>query len=219
MPLIRYQDKIVLFVHIPKTGGTSVEDALKEAGATVALRYGSRFKGFMKSTFQHLTAEIHEAVIPHNFYDDAFALVRHPVPRLLSAYRYRHKRGDSPMPFDDWVNKAFDAYGRNPYAFDNHIRPQVDFLLSDMTLFRLEEGLDLALQHAEVKLGLPRSVVAVHRNKTAQKAPVKVSAATWDRVLKFYAADFARLGYDSEEKFADIKTSLLRRWRQFLPGA
>lgn len=216
MPLIRYRDKLVLFVHIPKTGGTSVEDAMKQAGATVALRYGSRFRGFMKATFQHLDAEISTSVFPPGFYDYAFGISRHPVPRLVSEFYYRRKRGDKPRSFDTWVNHVLDVHGRNPYAMDNHIRPQVDFVIPDMALFKIEDGLMPALQAAADHLGLPPIKTALHNNRTHQKAPVTWTAQTRDRVLSFYAADFARFGYDPEQSFPDMAlTPPKRRFRLF----
>jgi len=204
MPLIRHHDKIVHFVHIPKTGGTSVEDALEQAGAVVALKYGSRFKGFMKTTFQHLNADIYSQIIPPSFYDYAFALSRHPVPRLVSEYFYRRKRGFRRESFDRWVNGALDACEKNAYAMDNHIRPQVDFLSPDLAVFRLEDGIAPALQQAAAHLGLTLTDANTHTNRRKKKEPVVWSPDTRARAMLFYKADFDRFGYDPDQDFADV---------------
>lgn len=216
MPLIRYKDKVVLFVHIPKTGGTSIEDAMTQSGAVVALRYGSRFKGFMKTTFQHLNADIYSQVIPPDFYDYAFALSRHPVSRLVSEYFYRRKRGDKERPFDEWVHHALDTHARTPYGMDNHIRPQVDFLIPDVAVFRIEDGIAPALEAAAVHLGLTLAQNNPHTNHRDQHDPLVWSPATRARAMSFYAADFDRFGYDPEQDFADIKLGKPRRRFWFL---
>ncbi|MEO9863436.1 MAG: sulfotransferase family 2 domain-containing protein [Yoonia sp.] len=215
MPLIRYQGKVILFVHIPKTAGTSVEDAMTQAGAVVALRYGSRFKGFMKATFQHLNTEIYAAVIPPDFYDYAFTVTRHPIPRLVSEYYYRIKRGDTPQPFDTWVNNAFDQHAKNPYVMDNHIRPQTDFLHAGVERFRVEDDITSAVMIAGSHLGLDISQPAPHANQTATKTPVQWSVKTSRRAFAFYANDFDNLGYDPHENFPEISYMRPRQWFSF----
>jgi len=199
MPLIRHNDKIVFFVHIPKTGGTSVEDALTDAGASVALRAGSRFEGFMKTTFQHLHADIYTAAIPQEFYDYGFAIVRHPVTRLISEYFYRKRRGLAKMDFDSWVNKVLDGYEKNPYILDNHLRPQVDFIADGIEVFHIEDGIDKPLAQVTDLLGLTLADMNPHSNRRKKKKGVTWTAATRDRMLAFYAADFTRFGYDPHE--------------------
>ena len=210
MPLIRHQDKIVLFVHIPKTGGTSVEDAMMRSGAVVALKYGKRFEGFMKTTFQHLNAEIYEGAIPADFYDYAFATVRHPVPRLVSEYFYRRKRGFRAASFDRWVNDALREQTRNQYAMDNHIRPQVDFLTEGVEVFRIEDGIDKPLTKAAEVLGMTLSETDTHTNRRKRKKKVQWTAATRARMLDFYAADFERFGYDPTQEFKDVELTAPR---------
>lgn len=204
MPLIRHREKIIFFVHIPKAGGTSVEDAMTQAGAVVALRYGSRFNGFMKTTFQHLNNDIYRAVIPSNFYDYAFAITRHPIPRLVSEYYYRIKRGDTPKSFDHWVNKALDSHAKNPYALDNHVRPQVDFVDPDIETFRIEDGLTPALKTAAWHLGLTLPETNLQSNRTSHKIPVTWTHQTRARVCAFYAEDYAAFGYDQNAVFPEV---------------
>jgi hypothetical protein len=205
MPLIRHRDKIVFFVHIPKTGGTSVEDAMAQAGASVALRAGTRFNGFMKTTFQHLDAQIHTQVIPPDFFDYAFATVRHPVSRLVSEYFYRRRRGFAKMPFDRWVNAVIDGYAKDPYIIDNHLRPQVDFLSDGVEAFRIEDGIDKPLTRAAEVLGITLKDANPHSNRRKKNKPVDWVPITRDRVLDFYAADFARFDYDPLQDFDSVR--------------
>lgn len=204
MPLIRSQNKIALFVHIPKTGGTSVESALKDAGAKVALLYGSRFNGFMQATFQHMHAEVYEKAIPSDFYDYSFTVVRHPVSRLVSEYFYRRKRGFAKRSFDEWTNIAIDQCTEKPHIMDNHFRPQCDFILPHIEVFRLEDGLDKPIVAAARALELTMPAARAHTNKRQTKAAVMWSAQTRARALTFYKKDFKKLGYDPNQVFDDL---------------
>ncbi|GHF08216.1 hypothetical protein GCM10016455_31570 [Aliiroseovarius zhejiangensis] len=204
MPLIRNADKLVHFVHVPKTGGTSIEKALKDAGAKVALLYGSRFNGYCKATFQHMNADIYEKVIPAEFYDYSFAVVRHPFTRLVSEYFYRRKRGFAKRTFDDWLNKAIDNYHKNPYLMDNHFRPQVDFIRPDVEVFKLENGLEHPLAAAAEHLGLDLQGASIHVNRSKAKEPVRWTGKTRARATEFYRDDFEKFGYDPGESHQEL---------------
>ena len=54
MPLCRILDRLVLFVHIPKAGGTSIERFLAASGQ-IALLHGRKIRG-MNMTPQHIHA-------------------------------------------------------------------------------------------------------------------------------------------------------------------
>ena len=204
MPLIRYADRLIFFVHIPKTGGTSIEKALQDAGAKTALLYGSRFEGYSKTTLQHIDAHIYEKIVPANFYDYSLAIVRHPFTRLVSEYFYRRKRGFAKRTFDGWLNIAMDECPKNPYIMDNHFRPQVDFIRPGVEVFRLEDGLDIPLAAAAAQLGLTLGVRASHVNKSKTKTPVYWTAETRARAAAFYREDFDRFGYDPDRDIAEL---------------
>jgi hypothetical protein len=45
--------------------------------------------GFARAPFQHMEKGVHELVVPPEFYDDGFAVLRDPLDRLLSAFKFR----------------------------------------------------------------------------------------------------------------------------------
>ena len=82
--------------------------------------------------------------------DAAFAVVRDPVARMISEYRYQCRdrltgRAGWPLrrlSFSTWLALMLRVAARNPYSHDNHFRPQVAFLPeTGVTVFRLEDGL------------------------------------------------------------------------------
>jgi len=190
MPLARIADKLLFFAHIPKTGGSSVE-AYLDAKGPVALRFRRRL-GWSETTAQHMDARVHTKLVPDGFFDESFAVLRDPVARMVSEYRYRLDRFDGQRSFEDWVRAAFDAYRRDGHVYDNHIRPQAEFLRPGMVLFRLEMGLEPVFDWIDAITGTapaPREIW----EKRSVAAQVDVTDAIRDEINGFYAADFTVL--------------------------
>lgn len=201
MPLFRHEGKIVLFVHIPKTGGTAVEHFLKSGPVGCALH--AQKKVWMKSiTPQHLHWKVLEKWVPEGFYDAAFCVVRNPYARIASEYRWRKQtvREGGVKDFNSWVAARLREYRKDKFICDNHIRPQVDFVGEPVVVFRLEDGLEAPINHALDLLGVTGMDLAelknLKSNKTSVKAPLKASRQTLEALADFYREDFARFGYD-----------------------
>ncbi|MBY6127059.1 sulfotransferase family 2 domain-containing protein [Roseovarius atlanticus] len=196
MPLFRFDDTLILFIHVPKTGGTSVEQALRAMGGRAALLCNTT-DGYARCTPQHMQAEILSAFVPEGFYDMRFAVIREPQSRLVSEYKMRRAgrklRGMPLLSFTDWVDQTFRRYERNPYVFDNHIRPQTELIPEHTQIFRLEDGLEVALAHVARRLG--RAAPALDRVRPGAPDPVEIPPATAARVAAFYRADYDRFGY------------------------
>lgn len=114
------------FVHVPKTGGTAVEDAGRAAG----LRWG-RLADFGPcavpgtSHWHHPPALHPEVYAGHRL----FAVVREPYARLVSDFRYLHREGviDEPLTaagLNHFVRRALRD--PPPGNVGNHLRPQTD---------------------------------------------------------------------------------------------
>lgn len=88
----------LIFIHITKTGGTSVEDALfAPVGQRSALEHlWGEPNPVQAGGLQHLTARQVRAAVGDIVFESCFrfAFVRHPVERVVSMYRYHHTRRD-----------------------------------------------------------------------------------------------------------------------------
>ena len=199
MPLFRHAEKVILFIHIPKTGGSTVEDVLCACGAKQALK-APKSVGFSHSTPQHMHWEVTRRWIPPHFYNYSFAIVRNPFARLAGEYRWRGKFAKSPpLPFDRWVEAQFRKYADDPFILDNHIRPQHEFIVEKVQVFRLENGLDTPLRACLMHLGLPAKPESLHQANQSKSGTISASPATIERIAAFYADDFATFGYSATE--------------------
>ncbi len=198
MPLYRNNDRAILLVHIPKTGGSSLEEMLVDAGALQALKFHKRL-GFSASTPQHMHWEVLNRWVPKQFYNFSLTIVRNPFDRIASEYAWRTHISAKPVaPFNTWLRDTLDAYPKTPFIYDNHIRPQVDFVGPKVRVFKLEDGLDPAAKMAFRRLGLTyRKPQTPHVRKSKHQI-IEIEHSVLDRLRAFYADDFTAFGYDPD---------------------
>ena len=203
MTLLKANGKLFYFAHIPKTGGSSVETAMRKAGAERALHFHKRLD-FVRCNLQHMHAALFDTFIPPAFYDAGFCVVRHPVTRLVSEYRWRLTLNHTDSPFDDWVRTQLAAYSKDPYIFDNHLRPQHEFIGKKISFFRFEDGMDVILEKLSEMTGLKLDT-ATHVRKPDTIAPLTWSPETRALALRFYETDFSSLAYDYNTEIPDLE--------------
>jgi hypothetical protein len=199
MPFVRVRDRNVLFVHIPRTGGTTVEHWMRELGDLRLFSYS--LPHFSKVTPQHLRyADICE-LLGDGYFDYAFTVVRNPFDRLASEFRLRAKiaaKGvwEGVPRFSTWFEKQPEAYSRNPMTLDNHMRPQWEFLSNAVQVFKYEDGLLPALATVAKELGVPAPATLERKLATGDvEAPVTFDIPDVERAAAFYARDFELFGY------------------------
>jgi hypothetical protein len=209
MPVFRIGDKLHYYAHVPKCGGSSVEACLKARFGTLAF-LDTRFLEvpeagrWTTSSPQHLPWAAFTRLVPADLIASSFAVVRHPVKRLVSAFQYQVEVEGTVAPlwsidewFDDWLARA----AAEPFLYDNHLCPQSAIVPPDATVFRLEDGLDAIVPHLDLLAGNrdgPRAIPAENVRKKGMGPDaerLKPSSETLARVAQFYAEDFARFGY------------------------
>lgn len=96
-------DKLkLIFIHIPKTGGTSIHQWLKEQNSSTLSFWGVKDN----IDLAHLTLEKGLEIIP-NFNQSyfKFAFVRHPLYRIYSAYLQPYKQLYPNLTFNQFLEK------------------------------------------------------------------------------------------------------------------
>ncbi|KLK93393.1 hypothetical protein AA309_08650 [Microvirga vignae] len=195
MPILRAGSKVLLFVHIPKTGGTSVEKWLRSIGPLSL--YAPKRSDFVPCVPQHFDTHVYAYLFDGSFFDYSFAVVRNPYERIMSEYKYRigsKKQTLFTPSFRRWVRRCFAEYEKNSYLLSNHIRPQTDFLTPDVEIFKLEDGFTPVEQRLQDVLGVSLVEKIPHTNKSGDR-PIEIDSETMDLIYNFYRKDFDAFGY------------------------
>lgn len=107
------------FIHIPKTGGTSIEFAYKKYGWGRLHKYDHKY----------LIWPWHdEKLLQEVFVNDiCFCIIRVPLDRLLSEYRFRKYPDDPDIMNKVLLNEWSKPIQNNIRIKDNHLYPQYYF--------------------------------------------------------------------------------------------
>lgn len=204
MPYIEHDGKRLLYLHVPKTGGTSIERWMESVAPLRLHAIGKPHP--MRVTPQHLRLSDIEMLLGEGYFDYICMTVRNPFTRLESEYRMQVALAETGLwqrapKFSFWLETALGQLASDPHALDNHLRPQWEFLGEDLggnrvEIFPLEEGLSKPLAAMAAQLGLPAPETAAHALKTAP-APIKWRKPDILRVRRAYAEDFTEFGYDN----------------------
>lgn len=214
MPLIFAGDRLILFAHVPKTGGTSLEryfQARFGPDAVAFLDHSWRGEGLARrslaSSPQHILGEDLRRLLPDSRLHWRFAVVRDPAARAVSEYLYQFRpeiplrspwrRRLARLGFPIWLAMALRAARRDPLFLDNHLRPQVDLVPEGCEVFRLEDGLEAVIARLDCLLG--ETAPELHlgrelRGETTRPAP-SLSRQDLALIAAAYASDYVRFGY------------------------
>lgn len=201
MPAYRIANQTILYFHIPKAGGTSIEKWLAEL--TQPSLYQSRRSADMPCVPQHFHGALIEHLFGSEFFDYSFCVTRNPYARLLSEYNYRVtiprlKNKLLPRPsLHRWLRRALSRYASDQFVFSNHIRPQHEFMLERTEYFRLEDGLHPLRDRLMDVTGqeLPDTFP---RKNVSRKIATELSEQDAAVIRKFYQRDFEIFGYDPD---------------------
>lgn len=206
MPVVRIGAQLVYYAHVPKCGGTSVEDYLRD-------RFGPL--GFLNRGFtalpaarrwsatspQHIDWASLAQIFPPDYFAASFAVVRHPVARAFSAWQFQaqvEKAASPDLAFADWLRQQAEFVHENPFLADNHLRPQGDFIGEECTIFHLEHGLEAIIPWLDQLAGNqdgPRAMAHSNKGDAGIGAKLAPSSADIALIEEIYAGDFARFGY------------------------
>ncbi len=157
-----------------------------------------------KCTPQHFHADLLQRVFDFEQFDAALSIVRHPFDRLKSEYYWQRKQGDMTRTPHDWWSHTIKAFSQDPFIYDNHIRPQHEFLIGSrkLEIFKLEEGgLRSAVAH------LPGTSLVERAKMSIQKLDIREKSSAYEERIEtefsefrseiesFYKEDMDKLGY------------------------
>lgn len=183
--LDRIRKSRLLFIHVPKNAGTSICDRL----------YGGQMK--------HGSVQYYSRVAPDLLALPSFALVRDPVDRFLSAYRYARAGGSCHRAISKPFRERYIAFGtiadaiehlaqaRSAFDIDHVFRPQSWYLLDAAGRTAVDRLIPYE-QIGEIGLRLGRreldSLPAFNRSRQTGERPTQKQL---NFLHRFYEADFA----------------------------
>lgn len=204
MPLITAHSKRLFFAHVPKTGGSSVEDYLiRRFGGPLSLRdithrRKDRKRGLIALS-THLSVEDLEDVLPHDV-DHCFAVVRDPLSRMQSQYRFQAgiSRTRS-FGLQTWLRMILKSAEIDPRVYQNHIRPQSELVRDGSAVFKLEDKFSDMIAWLDEVTGTTSPDVEVGHLLKREREPIEFSREDVQLITDFYAADYDRFGYDKPD--------------------
>jgi hypothetical protein len=207
VPVMIKDGRSVLFIHIPKTGGTSVERLFKKSGWEQHLHERRQDQPVLFPLLRCAPQHYHAALLAEMFdvtkFDLTVAIVRDPVARFRSEFAHRNAKVE-PVDIDaervtKWGKRILGRYQANNYHFDNHMRPQTEFLLPGTEVYRLEDGIPEMIADLNTRFDLGLRTTVKHHLKSDQRglssSSVEVSPELRTLLHEVYAEDFSRLDY------------------------
>ena len=184
MPIFQHPTRgRVLFIHIPKTGGSSIEAWLRSHGYTL-----DKINTWDGPTNQHAPREVYSQ---WGHFDYKFTVVREPLTRFISTLGFRMIHA---VDGERIATEILDSLHRNKLEVNwgNHFQPQVDFIDDDVEIFKFEENFFHSVSGALKILGpFP------HENKSRTTVAAEhLSDKTIARIRQRYQQDYNTFGYE-----------------------
>jgi hypothetical protein len=190
----------IIFIHIPKTAGSSIEHLLRDEG-----KYELDFIGVRNGRSTHHYMGIELKMILKELYPTyyKFSFVRNPYDRLISEYfwcRINNVGHKFNKTFDEFLDYVEDVI-KNKKFFkpieNDHFIPQYSFLFFNNKLivnniFKYE---DIETVAPLIKKRLKIKTSLQHLNKSV-KNEITLTQEQKDRIYNLYRIDFETFNYD-----------------------
>lgn len=185
----------IVFIHIPKTAGTSIKAMLK---ADVEMLFNYEFKKDLPCPPQHFHQELLQCLGVLSAWHIQFAVIRNPIKRFISEYTYRQKVDPKfkYMNITAFAQFIFKIYKYNPYILSNHIRPQHEFIGPKTKVYRLEDGLDTLFEDYPDYFK-PACEQAGFKNKSSSNA-LPIDPKVLSAIADFYKSDLSLFQYSTD---------------------
>jgi hypothetical protein len=193
----------VIFVHIPKCAGTSMEQFLKDNDLNVLEFLGT----YKNRSLHHLTSYELLMILRKRIFSKyyRFSIVRNPYERLLSEYYWTpiygigYKSGGCKKIFLDYVSKVVKNKDFFSNIYHDHFMPQYNYLfykdkLLINNIFKYE-SLEYAIPYLKNKFNIKREFPIL--NKRAEHI-VKEDWTIEEKeiIYKLYEKDFILFNYE-----------------------
>ena len=130
-----YSTKKLFYVHIPKTGGTLIENLFKDYALGEKYQDWSSLECIDKNALSYW----HE--LPSNFKQldfsklNVFTSIRDPIQKILSEFEWQANGGTAALDIDkyneinEWIVESLKLHEQDNNIVDNHFEPQIKFIV------------------------------------------------------------------------------------------
>ncbi len=221
MAIISHSQNFI-FVHVPKTGGTSVSNYLSsytsycdlelggtEFGESLQKAYRKRFR-----LYKHVPASGIKAVIDSGFWEKSFkfGIVRNPYQRAISTYHFLRNWSGTPDRIRNKLDKVenFEQFVHSG-IWDELDGPDKMFKAQSFWLCEEEHSKELLvnyvgkLEHLQPhmdfvteSIGLPpnpKSTLKALNRSSRKRGPLELSDKTKELIAEKYRSDFETFDY------------------------
>lgn len=193
-------DEKLIFVHVPKTGGSSIEKQLGLHPGDV--EDNDYFLSGGKKQLQHLTlSQIIEN--KKDIYDltdfTAIGMVRNPVDRMVSEFKWRRKIGHKiidNLDINSFVKKIYDAKSQN-VKLDTHFTEQSMFFslkqgqtIKEIKIFKFEDGFENVGDFLSNYLNQPNIEIGKVNHTDSVKAPTELTEKSIQYIKEMFKNDY-----------------------------
>lgn len=222
MPFFKCSSGLVYFFHVPKCGGSTVENALLNKGFKLSF-YDTAFwhhndKKYYRSSPQHIKNENFNDLFAEDIFFYKFTVLRDPVSRLLSAYAHNRRKIGRIISLNKFLSRLEkNADSKNDYfsiRYDNHFVPSNRLVPDDCKIFYLENNMkDLEVEltnilQDQIDLSQRKNISKYKENAswsvkgliknllfTESKQVHEISPETVSRIKILYNEDYERFNF------------------------
>jgi len=204
VPVFSKDNKKILFIHIPKAGGSTIENIFLKSGYAMEYHdHGKKKKNSLNSVRkcspQHMHRDLINEIFIEESFDLIFTIIRNPINRFRSelAFRFKDSENIKEDQISKWVRRTLKkVYPRDNYIYDNHIRPQNEFIMKSSKVFKLEDGIENILMELNIKYDLNLNLNHIERKldssnfKIGNSTQIPLSEECMNLIFDFYKDDF-----------------------------
>jgi len=195
---ISHNNKLI-FIHVPKTGGSSIEKVLNLHPSHVNKSEEEVVLSGGKRQLQHLTlSEIYNLKGEELFGFTIFGMVREPFSRMKSEYKWR-KLSNHPivdgLDLDGFVSKIYNRWIKKEHL-DSHFTSQTDFFRNevqfwaDLRIFKFEDGFDKVAEFISQIVGEKIDFIPRTNQTKSFKEKISFSENSRSMMCEMFKSDF-----------------------------